>query len=79
MAKPTVAELVKTVAVLEARVATLEAQASKTVVARATTVFAPSQASQLRDRARALAREGVTTRVIGGVVQKYVDRTWVDA
>lgn len=79
MAKVTVAELQKTIAALAGRVAALEAQATKTVVVRPTTIFAPSESSQLRDRARALAREGVTTRVIGNTVQKYVDRTWVDA
>lgn len=79
MAKVTVAELVKTVASLEARVKTLEAQASKVFVARPTTAFVPSEGSRLRDRARELARQGVTTRVIGNTVQKYVGRTWVDA
>lgn len=79
MAKITVSELQKTVASLEARVKTLEAQASKVFVARPTTAFVPSEGSRLRERARALAREGVTTRVVGNVIQKYVDRTWVDA
>ena len=79
MAKVTVAELTKVVDLLAARVASLEATVAKTVVVRPTAVFAPSESSQLRDRARALAREGVTTRVIGDTIQKYVDRTWVDA
>ena len=79
MAKITIAGLQKIVASLEERIATLEAQAAKTVVVRPATTFAPSEASRLRDRARELARQGVTTRVIGSTVQKYVDRTWVDA
>ena len=79
MAKITVAELQKIVAAMEARIASLEAQAAKTVVVRPATTFAPSESSRIRDRARELARQGVTTRVIGGMVQKYVDRTWVDA
>ena len=79
MAKVTVTELTKVIDLLAARVASLEATVAKTVVVRPTAVFAPSESSRLRDRARELARQGVTTRVIGNTVQKYVDRTWVDA